>query len=48
MCIRRDEKIAIKEAVKHLITRVHPKGLYEIGSTDAELIQIVENSDYKV
>jgi FkbM family methyltransferase len=36
------------KAVKHLVIEVHPKFLHEIGKTDAEVIQILENSGYKV
>ena len=36
------------KAVKHLVIEVHPKFLHEIGKTDAEVIQILENSGFKV
>jgi hypothetical protein len=31
MDYRTDERIAIREAVKHLIMEAHPKSLHEIG-----------------
>jgi hypothetical protein len=36
------------KAVKHLIIEVHPKFLREIGKTDTEVVQILENSGYNV
>jgi FkbM family methyltransferase len=42
------KELLSKKAVKHLIIEVHPKFLQEIGRTDAEVIQILENSGYKV
>jgi hypothetical protein len=42
------KELLSKKAVKDLIIEVHPKILHEIGKTDAEVIQIFENSNYKV
>jgi hypothetical protein len=43
------KELLSKKAVKHLIIEVHPKKiLQQIGKTDAEVIQILENSGYKV
>jgi hypothetical protein len=42
------KKLLSKKAVKHLIIQVHPKISQEIGKTDAEVIQLFENSGYKV
>jgi FkbM family methyltransferase len=42
------KELLSKKAIKHLIIEVHPKFLQEIGKIDAEVIQILENSGYKV
>jgi hypothetical protein len=42
------KELLSKKAVKHLIIEVHPKFLQEIGKTDGEVIQILENNGYKV
>jgi FkbM family methyltransferase len=42
------KELLSKKAVKHLIVEVHPKFLQEIGKTDGEVIQLLENSGYKV
>jgi FkbM family methyltransferase len=42
------KELLSKKTVKHFIIEVHPKFLQEIGRTDAEVIQILENSGYKV
>jgi hypothetical protein len=42
------KELLSKKAVKHLIMEVHLTFLHEIGRTDAEVIQILENSGYKV
>jgi hypothetical protein len=42
------KELPSKKAVKHLIIEVHPKILQEIAKTDAEVIQLLENSGYKV
>jgi len=42
------KELLSKKAVKHLIIEIHPKILQEIGRSDAEVIQILKNSGYKV
>ena len=42
------KELLSKKEVKHHMIQVHQKFLHEIGRTDAEVIQILENSVIKV